>query len=231
MGVTVDVIVPAAAWDGVERKAARAWVVGWWMSRGYSVKVAELAQQPWSKGRAVNRALAASDADVVIVADADSWLPTKAVDAMVAAAGRNTWVVPFERVMRLCEAATRHVLATDPALVDTPSRKTLAQKPHAALAGGGIIAAHRDVWALVGGFDPRFEDWGGEDYSLGCALRTMTGRDARRLTGELWHLWHPPQENTLRESKETSTLSMRYRKAKFRPDEMTRLLDEWRADA
>jgi len=221
----IEVIVPAAAWDS-DRVPLREWVLGWWQSRGYRTTVAMLDDKPWRKGAAVNPAIAASDADVIVIADADSWAPTRQIDRMIRyASDPGRWVAPFDMVRRLDAASSAEVLALDPATVETPPATRLDRKPHTVLPGGGIIAAHRDTWDLVGGFDPRFADWGGEDYSLGCALRTMTNRAATTIPGTLWHLWHTPQPE---ETSHTSALALRYRKAKFRPDDMTALLAEWR---
>lgn len=224
----MTVIIPSAAWDDEARVAARRWVTGWWLARGCDVVTPQLAERPWRKGAAVNDAIRAATGDVVVVADADSFVAERAVERMIRKVLAGAWVAPFTSVRRLDKAATAEVLALSPATVDRPPVRTLAQKPHAVLPGGGIIAAHRDVWAEVGGFDPRFADWGGEDYSLGCAMRTVTGQACTTITGDLWHLWHRPQNNVRQESRETSALAFRYRRAKFRPDDMRQLLAEWR---
>ncbi len=224
----VEVVVPAAAWDDQSRVAARGWVTRWWQVRGFRVTVAGLTERPWRKGAAVNAAIRSSPADVIVVADSDCFVSTASVERMVSEAAAGAWVAPFSRVKRLTVDATDALLGCDPAAVESPPIQALERAAHPVLPGGGIVAAHRDVWALVGGFDPRFADWGGEDYALGCALRTMTGQRAITHGGDLWHLWHTPQPNVRDESPETSRLSWRYRKAKFQRDVMTDLLAEWR---
>lgn len=228
MGIDVDVIVPAAAWDDPARLAARQWTVAWWQDRGYHVTVAELADRPWSKGAAVNDAIAASTARVIVVADADVFTASDQIDKAVKLAAGGQWCVPFDTVRRLDPPSTAEVLARPPALTERPTHRNLAQPPHDALPGGGIIAAHANLWSAVGGFDPRFVDWGGEDYALGLAMRTLQGAPARTLPGDLWHLWHPPQPNTGDESQATAQLAMRYRTALHRPDAMRALIGEWR---
>jgi hypothetical protein len=227
----VEVIIPAAVWDDAHRTAAQWWTASRWKGCGHKVTVAELSERPWSKGRSVNAAIAASTADVIVVADGDCFVSFDAMTEAISLAVEGHWVAPFAWVRRLNVTSTAHTLSLDPVLTDRPARRGLAQDPHSALPGGGIIAASRAVWSTVGGFDPRFADWGGEDYALGCALRTMTGMPAVTMPGDLWHLWHPPQPNVSGESAATSELALRYRYAKFRPDQMTQLLDEWRTDA
>lgn len=226
--MNVDVFIPAAAWDDEERVAARRWVTSWWAAHGHTPTVCVTAEQPWRKGAAVNDAITASTANVIVIADADSWIHPASIDRMLHHAGSGRWVVPFGQVRRLDPDSTRAALAADPATIVDPDWQVLAQRPHDALPGGGIIAAPRHLWEQVGGFDPRFADWGGEDYALGCALHTMADRDAKRMTGPLWHLWHRPQSNVRAESPATSALAFRYRKAKYRRPDMEALLAEWR---
>ena len=223
-----EVIIPSASWDDPTRVAARDWVAQWWESRGHRVTIAETSHKPWSKGRAVNPAIAASDAQVVIVADGDSWAPRRAIERLITHVGASGWGAPFSSVKRLDRAATARVMSQAPGKTETVAHPTLAQPPHVRLMGGGIIAATRDLWAKVGGFDPRFEGWGGEDYSLGCALRTLSGKRGESVTGDLWHLWHPPQPEARNEHPDTTRLAARYRRAKFRPVDMAALIGEWR---
>ena len=230
MGVTAHVVIPAAAWDDESRLAARDWIVQWWASRGWPVTVAELDTQPWSKGAAANTAIRAACAtsDVVIVADADVWTDTDSIDRAVRLAAGGQWCAPFTTVRRLDPPSTAEVLTCDPAVTEQPAHRNLAQPPHRVLPGGGIVAAHRNLWSAVCGFDPRFAGWGGEDYALGCAMRTMAEVPARTLPGDLWHLWHTPQPDCRASSPETDALGWRYRKAKFKPDAMRALIGEWR---
>ena len=228
MGVTTQVIIPAAAWDDESRLAARDWVTAWWQHRCDLVTVAELAEGPWSKGRAVNAAIAASTADVIVVADSDSFVPVRQFNRVFGAVLRGSWAAPFTTVRRLDPPSTAEVLASDPAVTERPAFRNLAQPPHRVLPGGGIVAAHRNLWSAVGGFDPRFAGWGGEDYALGCAMRTLAEAPARTAWGDLWHLWHTPQPDCRAASPATDALGWRYRTAKFKPDAMRALIGEWR---
>jgi hypothetical protein len=50
------------------------------------------------------------------------------------------------------------------------------------------VVVPRPLWDAVGGFDERFEGWGGEDDAFHAACRALCGTE--RLRGVAWHLWH-----------------------------------------
>lgn len=226
--MTVEIIIGCHVDDDAHRRAARDWVTRWYTTHGYPVTVHQAQQQPWCKADAYNAPVAASTADVVVLADADSFVPADALEWAILQAPDFGWAVPFSKVHRLTEQATARALDADPATTDRPPDRTLGQSAHDVLAGGGIVAMTRDLAMACGPFDPRFQGWGGEDYALGCAARTFTGDYPAARKGPLWHLWHPPQPRTTERDRITNRLGMRYRIAKFQPDAMRALIAEWR---
>ena len=87
-----------------------------------------------------------------------------------------------------------------------------------------------DLWRDVGGFDDRFHGWGGEDFALGCALRSLSGQYAHKLAGTLRHLWHPPApSNGGLLPDDNFALANRYRAAKFDPAAMRDIINERQA--
>lgn len=226
--MNVEVIVGTHVDDDAHRSAACDWVVARYRGHGYATTVATARLQPWRKAEAYNPAVAASTADVVVLADSDSFVSAEALAWAVRAAADTGWAAPFTKVCRLNPQATTATLACDPTAIDYPPDRTLGQTAHDALPGGGICAMRRDVALECGPFDPRFVGWGGEDFALGCAARTLTGDYAASRKGPLWHLWHPPQPRTTEGDEATNHLGMRYRIAKFQPEAMTALIAEWR---
>lgn len=216
------------AGDDAARVASRRWCLNWWWARGYTVRTYEVDSDPWVKAAAFNPPAAESDADVLIVADADSFVPVAQVAAGVAGAMRVGWSTVATRVHRLSRGATAACLAADPAATDTPPALDLdpGRKVHDLLPGGGIVAVRRDVWEEVGGFDPRFVGWGGEDWALNAALRTLTGSYAHKVPGPYFHLWHPLAACPDALEANVDALVWRYRKAKFKPDAMRALIAE-----
>jgi hypothetical protein len=224
----VDVIMGWGSGDNPERVASRGWVLAWWRSRGFTVRTRESDVDPWVKAEAFNPPAAESSADVLIIADADSFVPLAQVQAAVASALRVGWAAPASHVYRLSREASAATLAADPAAADVAPDLSLdpGRPVHDLMPGGGIVVVRRDVWELVGGFDPRFIGWGGEDWALGAAIRTLTGSYATQVPGPYFHLWHPLVACPDALEASINELVLRYRQAKFRPDTMRALIAE-----
>lgn len=240
----VEVVIP---WQGScpHRVAALRWIRDRYRQLGWAVTVAPYPDKPWVKARAVNPAVAASSAEVVVVADADCWAPdvAEAVETVllgepvVEAPNRRRpprrsmrpkavpeWAVPFYWVHRFTPEFTGRVLnGADPARHTSVS---LEEKQYRAKDGGGIVVVRRDA-AVDVPMDPRFVGWGGEDMAWGTALRTLHGRPWR-AAGELWHLWHPPQDRPDRTvmPAENYALRVRYTETQNNPTAMRRLINE-----
>lgn len=179
---------------------------------------------PWSKGAAVMPAVSNSSADVVVLADADVW--TDGVHAAVAEVEAGAaWAIPHRGVFRLTEQATRELVLAEPW-----EHLATTERPYLGVAGGGIVVLPRSLLLQVP-LDPRFVGWGGEDESLGIALRTLLGPPWRGKA-PLVHLWHPPAPRLSRSrgSRESWALRKRYVKAQNNPGAMRALLEEARAD-
>lgn len=164
----------------------------------------------------------ASEAEVVVVADADVWCDGLERAVYAVASGVAVWSMPHLKVNRLSEEATAAVLAGEP----WQEQKSFAQRPYEGVWGGGIVVAAREVF-LETPLDPRFEKWGQEDTSWAMALACMHG-PGWRGDADLWHLWHPPQErlNRMKGSSEGWDLYLRYRKARHNAEAMRELLEE-----
>jgi N-terminal domain of galactosyltransferase len=172
----------------------------------------------WSKGAAVADALTRTRAERLVIADADSLVDPARLRTAVALLNRHPWVVPQTRVRRLSEAATACVY--DGAPLDTDL--TLTKREYEATPGGGIVAITRDAYDLAGGIDPAFEVWGGEDEAFAAALTTLVAKPSR-LSGVLWHLWHPRSVTVWPE--QNRALRRRYQNATRRPEFMRQLVD------
>lgn len=223
--VSVEVIIGAGVRDDAHRKRARQWVITRYRAHGYPVTVGT-CRGKWRKAAAVNPAANASTADVLVIADADCVVDADGIRRAIGHAQRDGYAVPAKAVRRLTPDATAGVLDGDPAADLDPRLPT--ESRHQLLAGGGIVVIRKDVWDAVGGFDPRFVGWGGEDYALGCALYSATRQFPQYGAGLLWHLWHPPQTRDQRLTPDNEHLANRYRQAKHDPIAMQQLHAEAR---
>jgi len=192
------VVVP---WRGGDpaREKAWAWLQPWW-GQHLPVVVGTPPEGPWCKAAAVADALARTDAEVLVVADADVWVPGIDRTVDMVASGGVAWAMPHKRVYRLTEAGTDVLLATgrppSPVRVDrprgsapTPPGQLIVESHHGEI-GGGCVVLPADLYRQVP-LDPRFVGWGQEDTSWGRALTVIAGPPWREPE-PLWHLWHPP---------------------------------------
>lgn len=174
----------------------------------------------WCKAEAVANGLAANDAEVLVIHDADVWCD-QTPEAVAAVQAGAPWAVPHIGISRLNQAATAAVLAGA-----EPDPEVLEEPAYRAHTGGGIVVIRREVYERVP-LDPRFIGWGREDDSWGIALKTLIGRPTH-LRGRLWHLWHPPQPRPDRKhgSDATEALYQRYLAANHNPARMRQLIEE-----
>lgn len=184
---------------------------------GWPVNVAE-GGAPWVKANAVNPAVAASSADVVVIADADC-LTDGLPEAVRAVELGAPWAKPHSMVHRLSRKATE-------ALYGGEMVADYDQRPYQGVAGGGFIVARRETLLNVP-MDPRFVGWGQEDLAQATALHSLVG-PAWLGDADLIHLWHPPQQRLDRTwgSVESKRLLKRYAAAKRKPDRMRELMKE-----
>lgn len=223
---SVSVLVPYTSPDE-HRARARTYVLDWYARHHPGWEIIEgICAGDWSKGEALADAAARATHDVFVLADADSLVPPDILhDAVRRVAGGASWVMPHRRVYRFDRAATEAVYggaepAANPAWCkDRP--------PYGGVVGGGITVLSRATWDTVGGIDPRFVGWGGEDIAFGWALETLCGPGVH-LGSPLFHLWHRQehQGEHRRGSPDAEALAARYRHARGRPDAMRVLVAE-----
>lgn len=133
------------------------------------------------KAAAVADGLSRTDAQRLIITDADVLTDVEAVSAALKAINACArWAVPHARILRLTEAATERLIVGE-------EPRGLEQPPHPAVPGGGLTVMWRSTYetcpmpAL-----PRRED---EAWCM--ALTRQFGRPWRG-TADLIHLWHEP---------------------------------------
>lgn len=232
----IDVVVPFRFDGDADRQRALTFVRAW-LRAHHSWKAPLVgtvdADALWSKGVAVDRAVRRTKAHVLIIHDADVIVNPDALEAAVGMVCRGAapWAMPHAHVYRLTQLATS-MLASGRLgrVVHHLERRALAQRPHPAPAGGGIVVVHRDAYNAVGGIDPRFFGWGGEDISFARALDTLAGAGWRG-DAPMWHLWHVRQARRPgnRGSSENEQLAGRYLDAAGDPAKMAVLAQEARA--
>lgn len=183
--MTVNVVVPYRPSDG-HRRAAWHRVQEHWWEAALDLHVADDGGEPFSRGGSINLAVREHPADVYVIADADTLVDRRQVEAAVAlAAHAPGLVVAFDRFAYLSEHGTQQVLdryegSWEP-LMAWSLQNTVSS----------CVALSHETWELAGGFDPRFRAWGYEDVQLEIVCATIAG-PTRRIPGTAWHLYHPP---------------------------------------
>jgi hypothetical protein len=218
---SVEVVISWRPGDSQRERNLR-WVLDRWERTGWPVTLTGQANTgPWCRAADVTPAVEASNAEIIICADADCW--TDGIhDAVAAVENGAPWAVPHLMLHRLDPVATEAVLAGEPP--ETQTR--LAQRPYVGNPAGTLFVVPRSTY-LDCPLDPRFVGWGQEDDALALALDLLHGRHWRG-THPLFHLWHEPQPRRSRGvgSKDSLRLFQRYRHARKNPQRMRALLDE-----
>jgi predicted glycosyltransferase involved in capsule biosynthesis len=169
------------------------WLEQRWRSLGddFEIIVSEDdGVDPFSRSVAVNNAYKRSTADILAVVDADLWLdPQIFLDAVKFITNNpKSWVRPCTDVYRIKKEITAEIIKQSPN--DEFPNITEEHCHRISVATGGVCIFSRKQFETVGGMDPRFRGWGGEDNAWNIIMdRTFT--DAQRWNKNLYHLWHP----------------------------------------
>ena len=208
------------------RQRALEYVKGRYEAARYPVAVGVHKGGSWCKAKAVAAALDATNAEVVVLADADVWCDNLP-EALQALSDGFRWSIPHRSVHRLDERSTALYQAGA-----GPETLTLSERAYAGVEGGGIVVIRREDYEACP-LDPRFTGWGQEDEAWGFALRCLYGPPWRPTRhAPLWHCWHPPPERMTRARGNQASwhLRVRYARARHDPDAMRRLIEEGRHD-
>lgn len=157
---------------------------------------------PFSKTCAVNDAASRASGDVFVILDADAFLDAEVIRHCAREIrkglrqNRHVWYVPYRRLFRLTPEATDILLESspeNPVLISDPPPPWAVESTlgsgHGHWFGAMCQIMPRDAFEDVGGMDPRFRGWGGEDISFMHAVDTLWGKH-RTVDNQLLHLWH-----------------------------------------
>lgn len=209
---------------------------------------------PFSKSVAVNDAVSKSSGDILVIVDADGYIPVETVLECAAeirearSRGHRLWFVPYRQFYRLTEKASARLLDS------SPKHPLKFSEPisHAYQMGGNdprvghwygamIQICPREAFDITGGWDERFRGWGGEDHAAMRAMDTMYGLH-KTMPGQVLHVWHPqigPEgefsqvhwKDRMWEGQFSpgvnDALVQKYIGAYRRPERMAKLIAEW----
>ena len=217
------VIVPYRYTDSYRHRACE-WVLDWWSNRGIATLVGE-CDGDWSKGAAVDSVRSQVETEGLIIADCDVVISRELLGISKAAVrGGAPWAMPHGRVIRLSRGESARIYRVGDTALSS------ARDSRWAPPGGGVVILTTDAYDMVGGIDPRFVGWGGEDISFARALDTLVGLGVR-FGGILWHLSHPrtARRPGNRASIESERLAGLYLDAEGNPSAMRTLIAQHRS--
>lgn len=216
----VAVLIPYRPGDQYRENAFR-FVRDWWDQFGYPVHVAAGPEGLFNRSAARNEAARSASWDVGIFADADTIGEPELIPKAVEAAAAGKLAYPFTQFEGLSAVGTRN-------LINGAGRLQVIKRKR--LSPGGILAVHRDLYELVGGYDEAFQGWGYEDLAFVYAVGTFA--ETHREPGTITHLWHPnaPEKPAAIAGKRNQNRARkeRYLAAAGNPEAMQALLEEFR---
>jgi GT2 family glycosyltransferase len=195
-----------------------------WANLGYPIYEGDHLDGPFNRGAAVNTAAQmAGDWDTAIVIDSDVLVGEGQVnDALNLAERLQRMVFTFRTYQALNHVGAKRVMEGLTGSWKPFIRVTFHDNRSAS------FVIPRSVWDKIGGFDERFVGWGWEDLAFAFSASAAAG-NYLRITGDLWHLWHPKSPENNRDSKlyiANQYLCHRYIEAQYSWPEIKSLLSE-----
>ena len=234
MSIRTEIAIPWRDTGDPHRREALAYVLAHYARLGSaafptSVTLGDTQSRRFSRTGARNAAAeGAGDWDVLVMADADCVVQGEVLEHAVELAHRTRKVIlPHDRFMELTQEGTQLALAEYEIARWQHDWCQLAE--YERKRPSGVIVFPRKAWELVGGYDERFKGWGFEDTAMLWNIEDLA-YGWERLSGRIWHLWHPPASTTW--LKSDKQLFERYKLAHGDPVKMyALLLERQRQDA
>lgn len=163
----------------------------YWNNIGFELLVGHNSDGPFNRAKAINQALNC-DWDIAVIADADTWVPAKQLhQAILTARITGRLVAAFDAVVELSRACTMEILHNITSLAGSFGADKVRTRELETQSS--MLVIPRTLWDAVGGLDERFEGWGCEDNAFWKAC-DLHGGTPERMSGNAYHLWHPPAQ-------------------------------------
>jgi glycosyltransferase involved in cell wall biosynthesis len=174
-----------------------------WELPGVEIVTGHSKGKVFSKSEAVNDAAKRASGRIFVIIDADCYIDGDVIRACAdridreLRRGNKLWYVPYRSLYRLTKESTDLVLDSDPRHPYTFSSppcwdevESTEGSGHGHRFGAMIQIMPREAFFAVGGMDPRFRGWGGEDVAFVKALDTLYSPH-KTTNNDVLHMWHP----------------------------------------
>ncbi len=181
------------------------WTLKYWANAlpDAEIIIGKSKGEVFSKTEAVNHAAKRAKGRVFVILDSDTYMRPEIIKQCAdnidkaVKRGQALWYIPYRHLYRLTQVAGRAVLDSDPLFpvqFPQPPFEEDILNSHGSMHGhrfGALIQIMpREAFFAVGGMDPRFRGWGGEDVAFVRAVDTLYGSH-KTTANDVLHIWHP----------------------------------------
>ena len=162
----------------------------YWRHQDHELIVGEHLTGNFNRSQAINDAAQHTTWDYAVIADADTWVPENQLyQALLTARRSKRLTAAFDAVVELSPHCTDDLLAQRTPITGSFTAGMVRTRDLETQSSMLVIC--RDLWDRIGGYDEAFNGWGGEDNAFWLAA-TLAAGEPHRITGNAYHLWHPP---------------------------------------
>lgn len=155
-------------------------------SREFDVVVGD-NEGEFSRSGARNAGAAKSDSEVLVIVDADNYIPIEQIRLAIKYARRRRGLVkPSKFFGYLTEEATDRFYESG----EIQKIGDMYMSPPVMNFSGGAYVIRKDLYEEVGGFDEEFKGYGAEDDAFHALCVSKLGR-VSYVGGMNYHLYHP----------------------------------------
>jgi predicted glycosyltransferase involved in capsule biosynthesis len=192
--ITFSIIIPFHSKDPYRKKALGVVMNYYKTLFPYTdILIASNGSDPYSKSSAINKAVKRTKTEFIAIIDADILCPKSSLLTGLKLLESFPLILPYNNVCDLSRQMSE-------VLYDKPNYSLSTSMLHGknrhnqkSVPVGGINLIKKTCFMKINGFDERFTGWGGEDDAFVAASDTICGAH-KRLTGNIYHLWHPPKK-------------------------------------
>lgn len=187
----ITFIVPYRS-DGGPRERAFLWVLPY-LKHSFpdeQICVATPSGRLFNRSRAINQAYREAKGDVLVIVDSDALFAPRTIHESLRYVDECGMVVPFRFVVNMPRDRTEALYLTTPAWPPGISLSGMKLERQEERFAGRLNVITRRNFEKAGGFDERFDGYGGEDRSFMNTVVTLCG-PMLRLDDPIFHLWHP----------------------------------------